>query len=91
MKLCEFECKLRASVEGAGCAPWDYPLPGDLAKIAICVESNLTKFEGLMADPRMSDDCDCAPNCEEVHFKAQVMAPYKYSVKGMFILGSYDK
>ncbi len=77
--MCRLECRLRKAIKLSGCAPWDYPVPGDSQEVPICqnvageAKSNLAVFEEVMGDFRHSEEnCDCPSNCEEVKFSVQV-------------------
>ena len=78
---CLFECRLKFAITGAGCIPWNYPIPVGIneADFETCTNiafenatSNLALFQSAIESENSTKDCDCMPDCEEVTFKPQV-------------------
>ncbi len=75
---CIFECRMARAAQSAKCAPWDYPTPGNISELPICIadkmdqDNAIRNFEENMSSQETLSGCNCLPNCEEVSFITQV-------------------
>ena len=78
-----YECRIKYASKMAGCIPWDYPTTMDMNDTEICTHGHwkqyrdfedgpLEVFQKHMQNDMELENCNCAPNCEEVVYQMEV-------------------